>query len=297
MILAVLYTIILSSISILWTLIIVPFLLFGYSFYCITENNLITTITKKIKYSTMRDEQDDPSGFFVGKYYIGYILTATTEKTTKTLYCLCTRSQFDKLKYKQDEVVKETDIFIDLYVRKGNYWNFMYKQRRLNCTRFIPKPNQQNIIEQVIPFYKDNNRCVIMISGNPGTGKSIMGILIAKEMNGVLCKTYNPTTPGDNLENIYNQVNPTINTPLILLIDEFDILIETFHNKQAKIHDHIPTEVYNKTTYNNLFDDINLTLYPNVVVILTTNLTKEMIEEKYDSSYIREGRVDMIFNL
>ena len=63
------------------------------------------------------------------------------------------------------------------------------------------------------------------------------------------------------------------------------------------MHKNIPIEVYNKTTWNNLFDDINLMLYPNLIVILTTNLTNTLIKEKYDLSYIRKGRVDIIKQL
>lgn len=297
MILSIVYTVILSSISILWTLIIIPFLMLGYSFYCIAEPNLITMISKNIKYSTIRDEQEEPSGFFIGKYYIGYIFSTTKNSETGLLYCLCTADQFKELKKKEDTVAIKTDKFINLYTRKGNYYHFYYKKRELNCTLFLIKTHQQNIIDKVVTCYKEKKKCVIMISGSPGAGKSAMGILIAKELNGSLCKTYNPTNPGDNLENVYNQVNPTITNPLVLLIDEFDILLESFHNHQVVMHKNIPIEVYNKTTWNNLFDDINLMLYPNLIVILTTNLTKTIIEEKYDPSYIRKGRVDIIEQL
>ena len=136
-----------------------------------------------------------------------------------------------------------------------------------------------------------------MISGRPGTGKSSMDILIAKELNGSLCKTYDPTNPGDYLENVYNQVNPTDKNPLILLIDEFDILLHSLHNKQVVLHDDIPTEVSNKTKWNNLFDDLNLKLFPNLIVILTTNLTRKTIEENFEKSYIRNERVNFHYNI
>jgi Holliday junction resolvasome RuvABC ATP-dependent DNA helicase subunit len=136
-----------------------------------------------------------------------------------------------------------------------------------------------------------------MISGRPGTGKSSMGILIAKELNGSLCKTYDPTNPGDYLENVYNQVNPTDKNPLILLIDEFDILLHSLHNKLVVLHDDIPTEVSTKTKWNNLFDDLNLKLFPNLIVILTTNLTRKTIEKNYEKSYIRPGRVNFHYNI
>jgi hypothetical protein len=248
-------------------------------------------------YSIITNDQNDPSGFFIGKYYIGYIYKPTKQSEINILYCLCKVDQFNKLKKKNDIIIKETDIFIDLYMRKGNYYHFEYQKRQLNCTNFIPKKNQNHIIKQIIEFYRKNNKCVVMISGDPGKGKSAVGILIAKEINGSLCKSYNPTNPGDNLENLYNQINPTINNPLILLIDEFDILLDSLHNNKIILHKNIPIEIYNKTTWNNLFDDINLKLYPNIIIILTSNLNKTTIENKYDSSYIRKNRIDLIFNL
>lgn len=293
----ILLTIIMSSVSILYTLILVPFLLLGYTFYCINDINLITTISKNIKYSIVRDEQLEPSGFFIGKYYIGYIYPVSKETQTCLLYCLCTEKQFNILKKNKNIIIVPTDKFIDLYVRKGNYFCMEYKKRELNCTNFIAKPKQLAIIEQIVSYYKENNKCVTMISGIPGTGKTTIGILIAKELNGMLCKSYNPLTPGDNLENIYNESQPSFNKPLIILLDEFDIIIESIHNNKIIMHKNIPIEIYNKITWNNLFDDINLNLYPHLILILTTNLSKETLDSQYDSSYTRLGRVDIICSL
>ena len=299
MILTMIYTLIFSSISILWTFIIIPFLFLGYKFYCITEQNLITIISKNIKYSIIINDQDDPSGFFIGKYFIGYLYKSNKDSEINILYCLCSTEQFNKLKSKDDVKIKDTDIFINIYMRKGNYYHFEYQKRQLNCTDMnINKyKNQKHILNQVINYYKKNNNCVTIISGDPGKGKSALGILIAKELKGSLCKSFNPTNPGDNLENLYNQVNPTINNPLILLLDEFDVILDLIFYNKIPLHKNIPTEIYNKTTWNNLFDDINLKLYPNLIIILTSNINKETIEQTYDSSYIRKGRVNLTFNL
>ena len=299
MILTMIYTLIFSSISIFWTFIIIPFLFLGYKFYCITEQNLITIVSKNIKYSIIINDQDDPSGFFIGKYFIGYLYKSNKDSEINILYCLCSTKQFNILKSKDDIIIKDTDIFINIYMRKGNFYHFDYQKRQLNCTNFNKDKfkNQKHILTQVINYYKKNNNCVTIISGNPGKGKSALGILIAKELNGSLCKSFNPTNPGDNLENLYNQVNPTINNPLILLIDEFDIILDLIFNNKIILHKNIPTEIYNKTTWNNLFDDINLKLYPNLIIILTSNINKKTIEELYDPSYIRKGRVNLTFNL
>ena len=121
-----------------------------------------------------------------------------------------------------------------------------------------------------------------------------MGILIAKALNGSMCKTYSPTEPGDTLRNLYDTVKPTYESPLILLIDEFDGIIDLIHKNEVKCHDNIPIEVRNKTSWNTLLDDINLNIYPFIVVILTSNVN---ITTKYEQSYIRPGRVDLYYEV
>jgi len=133
-----------------------------------------------------------------------------------------------------------------------------------------------------------------MITGEPGGGKTFMGILIAKTLNGSICKTYSPTEPGDTLRNLYDTVKPTYESPLILLIDEFDGIIDLIHKNEVKCHDNIPIEVRNKTSWNTLLDDINLNMYPFIVVILTSNVN---INTKYEQSYIRPGRVDLYYEV
>lgn len=291
------------SMTCYWPLVIVSFIILGiimfkyFQLYRTFDIDTITTISKNISISTVRDERNEPCCLFIGKYYIGYIYKSSNNKENNILYCLCTENKFEELKKKKGEIEIDTDKYIPLYTRRGNNFNFRYGKRKLNCTKFLATDSQKKIINEVSTFYQNNNNCVIMISGRPGTGKSSMGILIAKELNGSLCKTYDPTNPGDYLENVYNQVNPINKNPLILLIDEFDILLHSLHNKLVVLHDNIPTEVSNKTKWNNLFDDFNLKLYPNLIVILTTNLTRKTIEQKYDSSYIRPGRVNFHYNI
>ena len=287
-----------SSLAILWTLVAIPFLFMGYTLYMITEPNTIITISKKIKYSTLRNEEDEPSGFFISKSYCGYIFEKhSKENHTNILYCLCTKNQFEELKKNNDIIIQKTDDVIDLYTRNGTFFHFNYSKREFVCTSFLARPKQSEIIKKIINYYKNNRTCVVMISGAPGTGKSFMGILLAKELKGSFCKTYRPTNPGDFLEKIYRNVKPSSDKPLIILLDEFDIIFNSFHKKKVKLHDNIPTEVYDKITWNNLLDDMNFPLFEHVILILTTNFTKHEIKKKYDPSYIRKNRINVYANL
>jgi hypothetical protein len=75
---------------------------------------VITTICKNIKYSTLRNEQDEPYGFFISKNFCGYI-KQDDDNSVKILYCLCTTSQFCKLQKKGDSISTENDEIINLY--------------------------------------------------------------------------------------------------------------------------------------------------------------------------------------
>ena len=291
-------TIILSSISIFWTLILIPFMFCGYSFYTVTDSNVITCFTNNIKYATIRNEEEDPSGLFIGYYYIGYILARANKDSPGLLYCLATSKIFKELIKKESISSEETkNIFITLITLKGNYYCRYSRKRELECSNYFERENQTQIIDNTINFYNENHSCVTMIYGQPGTGKSIIGLLLAKKLNASFCKMYNPTIPGDTLENIYDNANVSKKKPLVLLIDEFDIILDRFHNEKIILHKDIPIEVYNKTTWNSLLDDINIKLYPYLIIILTSNLSSSEIQTKYDPSYIREGRVNIISDL
>ena len=268
--------------------------LFGFTVYYTIDKNTILKINKQIKHSTLRNEQNEPSGIFVGYIYIGY-LTEPTQDSNQTLYCICSSRQFSRLL--NVEKSPNSDKCIKLYTRTGNYFCIKYKSNNFVCTDFIPRHKQSDILSDVISYYKTNRRCALMITGEPGGGKTFMGILIAKALNGSMCKTYKPTEPGDNLRNLYDTVKPTYENPLVILIDEFDGIIDTIHKNEVKCHDNIPIEVRDKMSWNTLLDDINLNIYPFVIVILTSNLNKTTIINKYEQSYIRQGRIDLYHSL
>jgi Cdc6-like AAA superfamily ATPase len=119
----------------------------------------------------------------------------------------------------------------------------------------------------------------------------MISILIAKKLKGELVRTFNPSEPGDSISSLYNQVSPNKNKPLIIVFDEVDIMMDKIYNNKIVPHKHIPIEIQDKSSWNRFFDDINLGLYPYVILVLTSNTFANNIETKYDSSYIRDGRV------
>ena len=87
---------------------------------------------------------------------------------------------------------------------------------------------------------------------------------------------------------------PNKKKPLVLVLEEFDGIID----KLGKIepHKHIPIEVRNKTGWNGLLDELQMKIYPHIILFLISNKPPEYIN-KQDSSYIRKGRVDSIYEV
>ena len=53
----------------------------------------------------------------------------------------------------------------------------------------------------------------------------------------------------------------------------------------------------NKTGWNTLLDKIQLGIYPNVILLLTSNMDVKKINQMMDESYLRKGRMDIIASL
>jgi broad-specificity NMP kinase len=131
-----------------------------------------------------------------------------------------------------------------------------------------------------------------LLTGKPGTGKSYVGYLLAASMNAkIITKLALDKHQSDfiYLYKLYKE------DTTIYVFNEIDILFE-------KIKDGIPQNkdmnsfIYDKRTWNDFLDDVKI-IYPNIIIILTTNLTKKELQTKYDESFIRKGRVDLIYEM
>lgn len=279
----------------------------GFQLYKISEQNKVCLIMKKLPKRSTIQEGDNIRGWVWGYLYIGYINPVQQNNnyssvivyevyifTTKKFLTSITTNDTDK----NENEKKENNI--NFYERIGSYWHFNYDKRELSVNYFTPKSNQIKPIEKIKTKYFDSiktNRphLSVILYGRPGAGKSMVSILLAKELKASLCDSFNPSDPGDSLARIYNTVCPTEDNPLIIVLEEFDILIKKIH-AGIKPHEHIPINVYDKTTWNTFFDKIDRHMYPFLIIIMTSNSHPDTINE-LDSSYIRPGRTDMIIEL
>lgn len=280
------------------------FKFFDIHLYNIKDKSKILIIKNNIISSSVKSEDNKPLCYFFGYWYMGYLSEPTNNReqdetcwiiTTTKIFNKITRNTNEKSKECSKEEIEET---VNLLSRKNGYYNIRYGKRDLKVTKFNPRENQNNIIIKIIDNYKksDFNINVSYIYGEPNSGKSMIGILLAKKLNASLVRTFNPTEPNDNIENLYSEINPSEYKPLIIVLDEFDIILRKIH-VGVESHKYMPIQVKDKTSWNIFLDDISLGLYPHIILLLTSNLKPETINEIYDKSYIREGRVNNFFNL
>lgn len=292
-------TIIASFCAILWTLIFVPFILFGIKIHKITNQVLVINISKKIVNNSTMIEDNSPLGFFCGIFFAGYIHEHRSERRTSTeIYLLSSKKVYDQLttSLSANSENINADIKITLYERNGNFFDLKYLKRELSISKIIANESQKKIVDEIISAYKSGIRVVTAyIYGKPGTGKSTIPIIIAQELSGSsLCKSFNPTEPGDTIQMLYNYVSPTKECPLILVLEEIDNIIYVIHDGIMG-HKYIPIQVKNKTGWTSLFDDIHI-CYPFMIVILTSNISYEAIDAK-DKCYLRKGRINYRYNM
>jgi hypothetical protein len=175
-----------------------------------------------------------------------------------------------------------------IYMRSGSYTSIWYWRMRIDISDLAPKGQQSEIVCQICENFAKRRRGVFFIHGVSGAGKSTIGLLVANRLNGTLCHTFNPTEPGDTLQYLLRDSEPTDETPTIILIEEANTLIRNVHGDSIRKHKNITTCIYNKSTYNTFMDD--LILYRNVLFILTSNESRESIDA-LDPCYLRKGRV------
>ncbi|XWV26394.1 hypothetical protein QJ857_gp0678 [Tupanvirus soda lake] len=297
--LSTIFMIFLSVISVVWTLPLLLGRLFGLQLFKISASHNVVLALKKIpKRSTIMSE-DDPIGWIWGWPYVGYVMEIAASgnyggSSSLHVYIYTTTKFYDSLMSpnKNDDVCNKNPINITMWTRTGNFYHLQYSKRQLDVTNFEPMENQKKPIKKIASLYEKKKHNVVYLYGEPGSGKSTVPILLAKELRASLCIAFNPTEPGDTIDLVYNSACPSHDNPLILVFEEADIMITKIHNNHIERHKNVPTQVMDKTGFNTFLDWIDRGLYPYMILVMTSNRPVADIDY-LDPSYLREGRVNL----
>jgi hypothetical protein len=260
---------------------------------CKTEDpDRIIMIGNKVIYSTIINDQNQPSGFIFGFIFVGYIVNENL------IYCICNKKVFSELQVKKVLKSEVSDLnTMNIVTRRGRFGSLRYIKEKLNWKQNVAMTiEQRNVIDDIKKIYDQKGICVSLISGEPGTGKSTTVYLLAKELKASICNTYSPTTPGDSLYTLTSTIESTKENPLVILLDEIDIIMSGVTNETIERHKYFPIEVYNKVTWNRFFDNLER-FGTNIIVVLTSNSTYDNLNSEHDKSLLRSGRLNSFYNI
>jgi len=279
------------------------------------EKEKFREVSKKIEEATYfsgfkyNNGRISSGGYFIGWQCIGNLDTMDKYEDSEKIHILTTSAFYKEItKEKEVEDVFNMDLTksqndspksiskIRVYNRNGIYKRFYYDHINLNLGSISPIGQQSEIVDKISEIYDKNKRATVFINGVSCAGKSSIGYLLAKKYNGRYCHSFNPTDPGDcitSLISIMNSDNDN-DVPIIIVLEEADIMIKDIHVGSVKINKEVPTSVYNKTTWSTFLDD--MIFYKNIILILTSNESKDAIDA-LDSAYLRKGRINASYSM
>ena len=246
-------------------------------------------------------------GYSIGWTHYVHLTTSNTDAyNSHSAWLLCTEEKFHSILYNKEEaeVYNDSEAFVPiptymvLHKSSGNFSNTYYFKDRGELEH-SPRSQQLVIIEAIESRYRQRGRAVAFISGPPNTGKSMVGVFLAYRLGGIYCNEFTPWNPGDSLTILKQEHKPTRDCPLIVSLDEIDDAIIKISNGLIKSNETTMISTSTKNAWNSLFDNLDRGMYPNTILLLTSNLSTSEIAEKCkgDTSMLREKRVSDFFVL
>jgi hypothetical protein len=283
-----------------WTCIFLLTRYIGINLYIITNREVINRVQSRVKYTTEIGDNEKKSGYSIGYWYYMKIMTRqVNEETRGSIWMIASEASFTHLTQDRRELVtisNKAPKILQIFDRGGNFSHPWYQKRKIYGS-WTAQSTQHSIIKctQKLLTRKEHPHAVIYLHGPPGTGKSMIAILLTLEINGNYCNTLKPWQPGDTIANLWNEAEPTAEKPLVIVFDEFDIALLQIHHGITS--DRVnPIAVQDKPGWNRMLDDFDIGMYPHTVLVLTSNKGPDFIND-LDPSYIRKNRVNEIFHL
>lgn len=285
-----------------WVAIFLLTQLFGVRLYVLKDKETCQRVQKRLTRSSHVADGGRGYGISVGRWYYASVSVERGDAGDHyDVWMIATAATFERLTTEEPVTVSSVSSSekppekpperLTVYERTGSYVNVWWRKRRIAVDSVSPRAEQAVIIDVIAEHHARVGHTVVLLHGPPGTGKSMIGILLTSRLSGAYCNTLKPWQPGDTLAELYNEADPSAEKPLVVAFDEVDGAIMAIHVGVSP-HKAIPITVPDKAGWNRFLDEIGRGMYPHLVLLLTTNRSPEFIRA-LDPSYIREGRVDL----
>lgn len=286
--------------------------IFDYKYIHINDWKFVCNISPLIDYSTIITANNHKCGYIASKTLslFGYINVNNSSRYDEKLYgggysdsgyifvsnkCLADHKLLDT-KVEKIKTYEQTKHYCKVYKSTVNSYSANNIHVNNICWDKTPTAIQSTIISKITDQlqYSKTNNCVVLLSGTIGTGKSMLCRLLAESLNASIYDEYDLCEPVyfsfDGIINVV--IKPTKEEPTVIVLEEIDTVITSFHNKVIEPKTYGSAPVRNKTDWNNFLDQFDYGQYPNVVLVMTTNKPRQWFDD-LDPSYMREGRVNL----
>lgn len=234
-----------------------------------------------------------PEGLMYGKYFVGYLVVTNSQQSARELFIV----GFPKMP--ATEVTNEKPQVL-LYNRENPFWSLTYKKTVMPRKSIREHEVQRRIINEIIADFHDRTYSVALLCGPPGLGKSMTAELLAQRLledhkceSVAFTDSFCPTDPNDSFTALYELVGPTASKPLVVLLDEIDVIYDQIMSGTIQAHKHMPIMFRSRTDWNKFFDKFDRLRYPHVILVITSNRPKR----HFESAMIRAGRFTIVHEL